>query len=449
VATESPSRPNPERALNKSGANAFVNYKPSSNLEFDLSLGLQESEVQKNFIGGETPFTTGTTESQYANLAAKIYGLSLRTSYLDGTDNLNINTPPNKYDFNITDISAEYEIKAGEKVTIVPGISYLSSKYNDGAYMEEGLVLYGGEEVSINTTSGFIRTDIKPVKNLRVIAALRADKFSAPDDIYLAYEFAATFKLNEKNLIRAAVTRSNSGSFIGNTYLNFSAPVMPGVDFERKGNEDLDLFQINMIELGYRVQFSNKVHFDIDVFSQKARNFISLQTTGMFSQQFRNVPTTAEQLGTTISLNIVPNENFQVKPFVTLQKTEVRDLPSSYLDPSIDPTLTYSTKDHENTPSFYGGVYVNYKPGKKVNLNVNGYFFSRHRQYDASDLDDNSEAGDISGKAIVNFKVNYTVLKQLNLFFNGRNIFNNSSREFYGTDRIGGVYSLGASFSLN
>jgi iron complex outermembrane receptor protein len=225
--------------------------------------------------------------------------------------------------------------------------------------------------------------------------------------------------------------------------------VMPGVNFERKGNQDLKLFRINMIELGYRVQFSNKVQLDIDVFRQKAENFTSLQTTGMFSQQFRNIPTTAEQLGATVSLNIVPNENFQVKPFITFQKTEIDSLPSSYFDASIDPTLTYSSKDHENTPSFYGGAYVNYKAGKKWNFNVNGYFFSNHRQYDASDLDDNSEAGNISGKAIVNFKVNYAVLKQLNLFFNGRNIFNNSSREYYGTDRIGGVYSLGASFSLN
>ena len=59
------------------------------------------------------------------------------------------------------------------------------------------------------------------------------------------------------------------------------------------------------------------------------------------------------------------------------------------------------------------------------------------------------EAGDISGKFMVNLKANWSVTKTVSLFLNGRNIFNDDSREFFGADQIGGLYTAGASFSLN
>ena len=59
------------------------------------------------------------------------------------------------------------------------------------------------------------------------------------------------------------------------------------------------------------------------------------------------------------------------------------------------------------------------------------------------------EAGDISGKFLVNLKANWSVTKTFSLFLNGRNIFNDDSREFFGTDQIGGLYTAGATFSLN
>lgn len=73
------------------------------------------------------------------------------------------------------------------------------------------------------------------------------------------------------------------------------------------------------------------------------------------SYQFNNLPITAIQNGATIGLNFVPSDKIQFKPFVTVQKTETEDLPSSLADASLDPTVTYSTSTHKNTPSVYGG----------------------------------------------------------------------------------------------
>jgi len=442
--------PHPDRAMNKWGANAFLNYKTSEKVSFDLSLGLQESDVQKNFIGGSnTPFTVNTSQSQYANVAAQIYGLHVRTSVVQGTDDLNYGTTPGKYDYVTTNAEAEYEFKIGNVATIVPGFNYQNANYNDKDYFNAQTGAYlNGETVKINTTSGYLRTDIKPVKDLRVIAAVRVDKFSVPNDAYLAYEFAATYNLNENNLIRAAVTRSNSGSFIGNNYLNIQVPVQiaPGVtvNASRVGNQDLNLFRISMIEFGYRTQFSQTLQLDIDVFQQKAENFSAIITTSPIASGFANVPTVAKQTGATLSVNVVPDAKWQIKPFLTYQKTTTEDLPASF-----GATTTYSNSDHKSTPAVYGGYFVNFRPSNKFNFNLNGYCFSSQRQYGGDSPLDNSAVGNISGKVLVNAKAAYNITQKFNVFVNGRNIFNSNAREYYGTDQIGAVYAVGAAFHLN
>ncbi len=437
--------PDPGLAMERYGANAFVTIKAADQINFDISTGIQRAETQKIFLSnafnGGMLFTNNKTETNYINVASTIYGLTLRTSYLTGYDNLALAASPNQYDYKVTDLSAEYAIGLGKVGNLVPGLSYQRSAYGDEAYVGEGLLFLNGEEVTISTSSAFVRTDLKPIESLRIIAALRVDRFSSPDDAYLAYELATTYKLNESNLIRAAITRSNSGSFIGNNFLNLSVPTAnPGVSFLRSGNENLNLFRVDMIEFGYRSKLSKQVQLDIDVFQQKAENFTALILTSPVSQEFKNIPTTATQRGITLSLNIVPVEKLQFKPFITLQSTETSDLPSSYNDPAIDPSVTYSTTKNKNTPGFYGGYFLNYKVTKALNVNINGYYFGAHQQ-GATGLND------INGKVLVNAKVSYTI-NNVSIFLNGRNALNNNSREFFGADRTAGLYTAGLSYNL-
>lgn len=451
--------PNYQRSMKKVGVNTFFNFKASEHVSFDLSLGLQNSDVQKNFLSGanNTPLTTSQTQSQYANLSGKVYGLTLRSSYLNGHDNLNVGSPPNQYDYQVADVFAEYEIKAGKNVTIVPGVNYQYAGYGDADYVNEGSVFLNGKKVTINTSSAFLRTDITPIKNLRIIAAARADKFSVPDKTYLAYEFATTYKLNSTNLIRAAVTRSNSGSFIGNNFLDLNIVVPnaigPGINatYSRMANKNLSLSTVDMIEFGFRSQLAKTLQLDVDVFSQKIENLSVLIFKGFngnfadprIIEQFENIPTTATQLGTTIAINFVPNEKFQFKPFVTIQQTKAYDVLASY------DNSTASTDDtHENTPSYYGGYYLNFKPGKKLNFNLNGYYFASHVQY-GRDGDRVPVNFEVKGKFLVDLKASYNFTSQLSGFVNARNMLNNNSREYFGTDKIGGLYLAGLSFRMN
>lgn len=453
--------PEASTSLDKFGVNAYVGYVANENFSMDLMLSTQESQAIKAFIGnrGGSPMTTNTTRSQSANLKASLYGLSIRTSFLDGKDDLNVNSPPNKYDQQVFDFTAEYDIKLGDKLNVVPGISYQDVTFGDTEYANDGPTFLGGEEVNITTSSAFLRADFRPFEKWRIIAAGRADKFSSPDDTYFAYEFATTYKLNEKNLLRAAITRSNSGSFVGNNFLNLNIVIPngggPGVDLNyiRRGNENSKLFTVDMVEVGFRSQLTKNLQFDMDVFSQQAKNLNALIYKGLDGtftgfmpnviEEFEAVETTASQIGTTLSINYVPMEKFQVKPFITIQQTEIKDSYSTY-----DLSATLSDKDHENTPSVYGGYYANYKVSDKFNINSSGYFFRAHRQYDATDLDDNSQGGDIKGKFILNIKANYAITSQFSVFVNGRNILGSDSPEFYGADKLGALVLGGLSFNL-
>ena len=70
-------------------------------------------------------------------------------------------------------------------------------------------------------------------------------------------------------------------------------------------------------------------------------------------------------------------------------------------------------------------------------------------EIDASDLTETAPVASISGKVLVNAKVNYAVHKNINLYLSGRNILNQDSREVFGTDQTGAQLYAGASFNLN
>jgi hypothetical protein len=147
----------------------------------------------------------------------------------------------------------------------------------------------------------------------------------------------------------------------------------------------------------------------------------------------------------------VHNDKLHIKPFVTIQETETRDIASSELDPALASSLgvpvTYRDSKHKNTPSVYGGYYINYKFTKALNLNINGYYFASHRQYDQFDPTSTGETGDIKGKVLLNAKISYGI-KKFTVFVNGRNLLNSQSSEFYGADDTRSIFLAGASFSL-
>jgi iron complex outermembrane receptor protein len=118
--------------------------------------------------------------------------------------------------------------------------------------------------------------------------------------------------------------------------------------------------------------------------------------------------------------------------------------------------VTYSDSEHLYTPGSYGGFYFNYIPVSKLNVNLSGYYFSKHTNYDESydPTDPNTNPaqyaeGQIDGKFMMNAKVSYEVIKGLQAFISGRNILGSTSREFYGAEKTKGIFLGGLSYKIN
>ncbi|WPP51118.1 TonB-dependent receptor plug domain-containing protein [Catalinimonas niigatensis] len=483
--------PNPDQSLEKFGANAFVNYKITEEAGLALSIGLQDAEAQRPYITNETALSFNSNQSKYVNLSAYYKGLNAKISHNNGQENLKLgnlviegSTLIPTYDFDITDIVLDYQWEVSSKLSLRPGFNYQRATYDDRHHLtageNNGLL---NDKRTIGATAGSLRADYFPIQNLRVVAALRADKFIVPDKLNTSYQLASTYKINDAYLFRASHAKSNSGAFLGNTSLNinlttdlgFAGPgTGPFVTASRLGNQDIDLTTVTSTEFGFRSKLNSHLQIDVEVFHQElehvnlsANTERTFQPTGLpapyppfvpetIVDRYQNLPLTAIQNGMTISAHYVASAKFQFKPFVTFQNTKVKDLSLAFntfpIDPITNPVNINSTidVDHESTPKFYGGAFVNLSPIAKLNANVSTYFFGKHTLYYTSDRDPvrDSNVGAIDGKMLLNAKVSYQLIDKLKVYISGRNLLNNDSREYYGTDRIGGTYLAGLSYNF-
>ncbi len=441
-----------EQALDRKGLNLMVDYQLAEDFAINLQTGMQNAEVVKSYRQyNESPLTSSVYESEYANLHITKGGFSGRVSYVTGFDDLqkeaaNVQL---KYDYNNFDTYLEYTFQLGEKVSLRPGINYQKSTYNDEEYINlmAGKVGVLGGEKSIESYAGSLMADIQLTEKLRTVLGGRMDKFSTPDDAYFSYEFAATYKFNSNNLLRTVISRSNSGSFLGPSFLNLDSRPFGGQSFYQ-GNKGLDLFTVQLFELGYRTKIGKNLELNVEIFRQTGENSNALIQTPVTADSFEfvNMPLEVEQNGITLSANYVPSSKIQLKPFVTFQKTTSDQVASSL---SVFGLNDLGNEDNDQTPAVYGGFYFNAKLTDKLTFNLNPYYMSEQQQYSFYDnVNPATSAGQIEGRLIVNAKVNYKVNNNFNVYLNGRNLLNEGKSEFYGTDRTTMLLMAGAAIKF-
>ena len=459
--------PEPELALEKYGINGFINYRPSEQVSVALATGLQGAEAQRSYYNFDiTPLNTSTTDRKYVQLIGSFYSFGANVAYTSGRDNLyqgfGIMRP--EYDVRNTDITLNYQWKISEKLNLRPEIGFQQAIIDDRDYTDaaNGVVGFVNDKASNLTLAGSLKADYRPINALRLIGAVRVDKFEIPNRAYASYQLAATYKINEKYLLRAVHSSATGGAFLGNYQINIPMiPTSPTSVLNVQGNPNMDVTRNTMTELGIRVQAANSLQLDITVFQQKIKNLSNIYVVSevplteeitLQNIRYLNLPMEAIQRGMTLSANFVPNQKVQVKPFVTLQETQVEGLP-------IGRDGTFSTLlggEHKATPTVYGGAFINYLAHRKLNVNLNMYYFDQHTMYHRSDLvrlaatgeTFNPEVGLIASKLLVNAKVTYQVIKKLDVYLNGRNLLGNNSREYYGTDRIGRMLLGGVSYNF-
>lgn len=444
-----------ETAVDKKGINLMLDYAVAEDFNIGLQTGLQRAEVVKPFNQNDvTPLSTSVYESEYVNLTFDKSGLVGRFSYTTGFDNLNKEAQQIvlQYDYSNTDASLEYNWVISDKISLRPGISYQEASYSDKEYTDPSQLKFGvlGAKRTIDNYAGSLMADITLTENWRLVAGGRVDKFSSPDEAYASYQFATTYDINDKNMVRFVASKSNSGSFVGPNYLNVQLP--PNLYYQ--GNQNLDLFQIQMLEIGYRTKLSSSLELNIELFTQTAKNTNSL--VAMIPQppyaitaeyfEYVNMPLEATQNGITISANYVPSTKVQFKPFVTFQKTDAENIASSL---SIIGLNDLSDQENDQTPAVYGGFYLNMKATDKLTFNLNPYFTGEQQQYSFYDnFNPATEIGQIDSRLILNAKVNYKLSSKFDLYVNGRNLLNQEKNEFYGTDRTSMLLMAGLRANL-
>lgn len=447
-----------ETAVDRKGVNLMLDYAVAEDFNIGLQTGLQRAEVVKPFSqNNTTPFSISIYESEYVNLSLNKGGLAGRFSYTTGFDNLNKGGQQVllQYDYSIIDVNLEYNWNISDKFSLRPGFSYQSAAYNNEDYVDitQGTIgVFQGEQ-TVENIAGSLMADIELTEKLRLVAGGRVDKFNSPDEAYFSYQFAATYDINDANLLRAVVSKSNSGSFIGPNFLDVQ---LPAANLYYQGDQTLDLFQIQMYELGYRTKLSSKFELNFELFRQEAKNTNALvaefpqapYTLGGDYFVYQNMPAESVQNGLTISANYVANTKFQLKPFLTFQKTETDNVASSQTFLGLD---DLSNVENDQTPSVFGGFYLNYKATDKLTVNLNPYYTSEQSQYSFYNSALGNPAttvGEIDSRLILNAKVNYKLSNKFDIYVNGRNLLNQEKSEFLGTDRTSMLLMAGLRANL-
>jgi len=464
--------PDPSLSLSKYGYNAFANYTFNSNANLGLAVGGQQSSAQVAYIENlATPLTFRTSSTNYADLKGKFHGLTAQAAIQGGTQNACKGYNAYAYDFMTIDALAEYDINFLKYFTVKPGVNYRTATYDDSKYS------------NIEKKSGFINGS-RTLDNialsgraefskgfLKLIAAARYDKYNYPSDGYVSYQFAGNFKINDRNLVRAVYSRSFRGPTMYDTYNSQSLYVLDQtagpftfpVYAETKGNKNLKLQQVNMVELGYRLKATDFLHFDLEGFYQTSENYsTSLSTPNKIEgmpptkattyQVIENISLKAEQTGGTIGINFLYNK-LQFKPSVTVQQTFLSKVPVGR-DSATANVNTTDDKSNSSSPSWFGGASLNYQVHSKLNLNVSAYYYGQYTYVNIyNTLGSTPEAKangivNISDKCLVNLRIGYKVIENLDLFVSFRNIMNNQAQEFANTDKSNILVSGGANFEF-
>ncbi len=500
--------PNPNLGRENYGLTSSLYYNFNEDLKLNLSAGYQNSNSITTPL--DNPYyslTRRTSESKYVDFKSFAYGFNFQLSYLYGPQNVGVDVQGMQYDFRTLDAVFEYEYKF-KNLDIRPGISYRQANYDDGDYVDitlkEGF-LNGDRKLS--TFSYGIRADYLAFDKLRLIGALRADKYNYPDKTYFTYQAIASYNINNKHLVRAVYSRANRSPFMVDVYANFDwqrvDPIpyfLPdGGHFYFEGNKNLKLATMDMFELGYRVKPVKMVQIDLEAFYNRTTNFDWFQldtinllilntymivNSSLVSQNqvpynavfsYSNLDIVSKQVGISFDINTVINEKLYFSLFGTLQSTKLENynplnvtesiqamageaagnfrfiaLPDSMINFPMAGLKTYGYRfggsyqpdssikvDHKSTPTFYGGIKLNYTPVPKINFNTNIYFYTNQI------LVHSFESKNIDAKVIINTKLSYKFWKENSVYINARNLLNNKTKEFAFVDNIGGMYLLG------
>ncbi len=483
----------PSMSLDAYGANGYMFYNPTENINVDFAIGTQRSTaISSNTDNGFIAHTTRKIETQYADLRTSVYGFNLQASYMWGFENLSMGSSGYEFDLDNLYLNADYNfLLLDKRLSIRPGLSYARSSVTDKPYIEEGEDAFLNGEATLSSFAPSIRVDYSPFKKLRLVGAFRYEKNDIPDKGYPTWQLVANYKLYETSSIRATYSRANRSPFMLDMKANanlvvdpFPAPNMHSNEasdpknrftVRLEGNPNLELATMDMFELGYRRKLGKHVLFSGEAFYTKLRNISALGVDTMKytltqaaygslpypyerHQTYDNVKETSQQYGATAEVGVVINQYVNFRLFGTYQYTKLKNHDDYTIDAKVARVTEYVEQNpsiwnqeldisdipanlvnttNKATPSFYGGFEFNWLPTSNWTITSTGYGFSKQtyiHQYGTFD---------IKAKMLVNLRVAYQFMRSSSIFMNVNNIFNSTSQEFGFMDKTGAQWYWG------
>ena len=339
--------PHPGTSMDRFGANGFFNYNISNELDFNLATGTQNSSVITTQLGdAPVALTTRESNTNYVDFRSNIYGFKPQVNYLFGWQDLTRGDEGFKIDTYTLNANLEYDFNY-KNLNIRPGLFYQEYMADDSPYLDtigSGII---NEKMNTSISAASLRLDYIAFNKLRLIAAVRGEKYETPDDTYLTYQFVSSYKINDNHIVRALHSRANRGPFGMDTYSNYlwkrEARPDPGYIYFN-GNKEMDLLTMDLFEFGYRVKPMRTLLADLEVFYTEAEGFGALYPDSVHlfygnnfppamggigrpyaRLTFQNNDIVSKQTGVSAAISWVPREDLALKVHGTYQETQLEN----------------------------------------------------------------------------------------------------------------------------
>lgn len=463
----------PSIACNLISLNGNFYYDMSEDVYFSLSGGYQNSYVNSSSFGDPPASVSGReVKSTYIDFVAKVKGFELQVNELIGNQDIVKGDTGFQVDNNTLNAMLEYNLEIGN-LTIRPGVAYQKTVLDDTPYLtqnSEGNYVDGflNQENEISSFASSLRFDYRLLQDkLRLIAALRMEKYNTNNDYYFPFQFMGSYLLNDENLVRFVYSRANKGPFMVDTYANYewdrTDRTYPSY-YKFNGNEDLKLAQMDMIELGYRMKPAKNIQIDIEAFASKTRDFscvlpdsLTLLVSSVDSTNhalygqvevpaqalpeyvnltFQNIDLESYQYGVSANIAWVVSEKLIVKAFGTYQYTKLKNY-TCYNNSDIvslmanDAVSTFSTT-FSNINGSYGGSTIDFFEGAGYeSYAATEVYTTNSDYYEGKDTVNTATPSFYGG-----FSINYAPIEKIGFFLSG---YYYSKQEFASSN---GVYTI-------
>lgn len=449
------------------GVNGQFQYVPSASTSVSVMTGYQDSYVNTSTMGDPATSMGGRKSTTgYADITAQLNHLMLKANGTMGKQDFATGDEGFQVDMEQMNLAAEYDLQY-KSLSIRPGVSYQYVSYDDKSYLDVIGTGYFNGKKEMNTLAGSIRFDYVLFDRLRLIAALRTEKYDKPDKWYGSWQMVGSYSLTDNQSLRVVYSRANQSAFMINTESNYlwditNRPAPDQILFA--GNDNYDLMQMDMFEVGYRVKPSKVIMIDVEAYYNISKDFGALMPSetqivvlsptivlpNYVEIKYRNSDLEAKQMGVSLNVNWVVNSKLMVKGHINWQETVL----DKYMSASRDSIVTFQTTvqamgigtstsypadlqndvTYDYTPTIYGNLGIDYRPCTKLQFYADASYIDKQtfaNQYGTVELD---------AKMLVNLKATYKCNDHVSVFANGRNILNNTDREFGYMDQIGAMY---------